>query len=280
MSKDTISLRQILDFSEFDIGLNTYPIYDFKNVDLTKVIPFGYNFRGKPITTFRDYLNNIIVNHYYFREIGQDTPMRFKIYLNRKMAEIMPYYNQMFESIDIQFNPLWNVDLTETFTHAVQDSGTNNSEGSSRVTEDLEQRSLIDESSTNNNTRTPNIQSDTITAGLSPAQNGLTNDEIKAHQFLKDATHNLNNETGTETNNTSSSNTGDNKVTNDNEVNTTNTLNNTNSNTRSETYTRKQEGSSAGYLFTQNIEQWRKIMLNIPLLIVDELKDLFYEIYE
>lgn len=295
LSKYTVELREILE-SGFDIGLDTYPIYEFTNTDISKVISFGYNYRGKAITTFREYLNNMIYNHFYFREIGQETPMRFKFFLNRKMAEIMPYYNQRFNSCDIEFNPLWNVDLTETFTHNVTDSGigtatnngteTKNENGTNHTTEDLNQDTDTTTTLTKNDSvvNTPATTIDTIKAHEDSVQNGLSNDEIRGHQFLTNADHELVTNAGTNTTLTTGTDTDHvtgsvdntntiNVTTSNDGTNTTNsTTNTTNNNTRTETYTRKQEGSSAGYLFTQNIEQWRKIMVNIPLEIIDELE--------
>lgn len=41
-----------------------------------------------------------ILNHYIERRIGFDTPTAFKINLNAKLNEIMPYYNLMFDALD------------------------------------------------------------------------------------------------------------------------------------------------------------------------------------
>ena len=57
---------------------------------------------------YRQVLNNKIINHFYLREIGAETPDRFNFYLGRKMQEIMPYYNQMYKSELLEFDPLAN----------------------------------------------------------------------------------------------------------------------------------------------------------------------------
>ena len=103
MSKYTVTLRQIIQ-SGFDIGLKDYPIYNEEH---------------------RDTLNNMIINHYFMSEIGQETPELFKIYLNNTMNEIMPRYNLMYKALDeyyAQQSLLGNIDLTTTETI----SGTNN----------------------------------------------------------------------------------------------------------------------------------------------------------
>ena len=61
----------------FDIGLQHYPIFD---------------------ETYREQLNRKIVEHFWFREIGAETPQLFKMFINRKMNEIMPLYNEVYKS--------------------------------------------------------------------------------------------------------------------------------------------------------------------------------------
>ena len=70
----------------------------------------------------RSVLNEKIIRHFWLREIGFETWGQFKWYLDMKMCEIMPYYNQLYESELIEFDPLstrsmeyrelWNVDNT------------------------------------------------------------------------------------------------------------------------------------------------------------------------
>lgn len=97
MSKYTTTIKNLID-NHFDFKLNTYPIFD---------------------ESYRETLNNNILNHYYESEIGFETASLFRFYLNQKMNEIMPYYNELYkvqrkllENEDL----LNNVNLTETFT--------------------------------------------------------------------------------------------------------------------------------------------------------------------
>lgn len=92
MSKYTVELRKLLD-SGYDLGLDDYPIYD---------------------ESYRAVLNQKIIDHFYFCEIGAETPARFKLFLNRTLNEIMPLYNQMYASAALTINPLYNFDLTES----------------------------------------------------------------------------------------------------------------------------------------------------------------------
>lgn len=53
-------------------------------------------------------LETKIIRHYYFEEIGCDTPDQFIFRLNEQLARIMPYYNQLYASELIKFNPMLN----------------------------------------------------------------------------------------------------------------------------------------------------------------------------
>ena len=89
-SEYTLELGTIVD-SGYDLGMNNYPIFD---------------------ENYRDILNQKILAHFWFREIGFETPGLFKHYLNLRMNEIMPFYNQYYESTLLKFDPLSNMNLT------------------------------------------------------------------------------------------------------------------------------------------------------------------------
>lgn len=57
-------------------------------------------------------LNEKIIRHYALREIGQETAQQFVFYLGMTMAEIMPYFNERYKTLDMEYNPLQSVDMT------------------------------------------------------------------------------------------------------------------------------------------------------------------------
>ena len=59
-------------------------------------------------------LETKIMRHFYMREIGLETVGQFKFFLEMKMNEIMPYYNQLYESELIKFDPMHDFDFSET----------------------------------------------------------------------------------------------------------------------------------------------------------------------
>lgn len=120
MSKYTTQLRYIIEM-EFDLGLKDYPIFD---------------------ETYRSVLNKKLIDHYYFREIGFETAELFKRFLNRSMNEIMPYYNQLYESVNVfkEKNPFEDKNITESSNR--KNKGTSSQTGTGTTTsEDLDVRS-------------------------------------------------------------------------------------------------------------------------------------------
>lgn len=84
-------------------------------------------------------LETKIIKHYYLYEIGFETYMRFKLALDEAMNRIMPFYNEMYKSLNFQNdNPLSNMDFYETRDTQNSNNTTmtnqDTSEGSSKTT--------------------------------------------------------------------------------------------------------------------------------------------------
>lgn len=96
-TKLTVELREII-----DAGVK---IWDFE-------YPCFYT--GDEKTAFE----KKITDHFYFRQIGQETVGRWLHMFRSRMREIMPYYNQLYESEkymkEIE-DPFATVNYTETF---------------------------------------------------------------------------------------------------------------------------------------------------------------------
>ena len=93
------------------IGLDKYPIYDEE---------------------YRTILNDKIINHFWFREIGFETAAQFAWYMRRTMNEIMPKYNRLYESLLTDFeHPLsdWtrhrDIDITNVIDQSATSAGVN-----------------------------------------------------------------------------------------------------------------------------------------------------------
>ena len=68
-----------------------------------------------------------IVDHYYMREIGLETPALFRHYAKVYMQEIMERKLPLIYSNSIQYDPLVNVDYTESFKRSSSGSASSSS---------------------------------------------------------------------------------------------------------------------------------------------------------
>lgn len=129
MSRYTTRLMDIWEqgyFTREDVEgwFKDYELTDYLTQEQIDVI----NERG---TWSKDKLATKIVDHYLTREIGYETPALFAHYVKEDMKEIMEEYLPLIYSAAIKFDPLVNVDFTETYhsTDAGLTSGTSNASG-------------------------------------------------------------------------------------------------------------------------------------------------------
>lgn len=77
MAEFTMYLKEVIENTDGHIGLDDYPIFD---------------------AAYRAPLNKKIEDHFLNREIGVETVDMFVFAVKRKMNEIMPLYNQFYQS--------------------------------------------------------------------------------------------------------------------------------------------------------------------------------------
>ena len=133
MSKYTLQLRELFEPLKFNPPLYTreeieswfkdYELADYLTQEQINVI----NSNG---IWNKDKLARKIVDHYYMREIGLETPPLFKHYAKVKMQEIMEEKLPLIYSSAIKYDPLVNVDYTETFERTADNTGESNSNSS------------------------------------------------------------------------------------------------------------------------------------------------------
>jgi len=79
-----------------------------------------------------------VIDHYRFRQIGQETPGRFLHLFRSRIREIMPYYIQLYKSQELMESiddPFGNVDITETFEQHSTGESSGNSEHTQRFSD-------------------------------------------------------------------------------------------------------------------------------------------------
>lgn len=128
MASYTMQLRKVIEYFGREEVENW-----FKDYDLTHYLTPT---QIEQITKFnvwsKDRLATKIVDNYYMREIGFETPALFKHYAKIEMKKIMERYLPKIYSNFLEYDPLSNVDFTETYTREI--SGETANSGSSNST--------------------------------------------------------------------------------------------------------------------------------------------------
>lgn len=112
MSKYTTEVRFICETAS---GLGESKGYTDVNTIITNAIPKIFTFTF-PIfdENYRTVLEKKILKHFYTREICEETVGLWKLRLDTRLNEIMPYYNKLYKSELLEFNPLYTSNLTRT----------------------------------------------------------------------------------------------------------------------------------------------------------------------
>ena len=118
-----MEIRELIStFGEDDVKgwFSQYELSDFLTPDEIKVIED----RG---TWSKEQLTQRIIDHYYTREIGTDAIGQFILFAKDKMKEVMETYAPLIYSASIEYDPLVNVNFTETYTGVTDSNSTSSS---------------------------------------------------------------------------------------------------------------------------------------------------------
>lgn len=211
-----------------------------------------------------------VIDHYYFRQIGQETVGRFLHMFRTRIKEIMPYYIDMYKSVEIMHgleNPFDNVDVVETFeqrsTGTASGSATGESSGSETVEGSASETSERTDNKTVSDSKSHKF-SNTPQGSISNLDSYMT----EASVDIASVTEQLDGTaSGTSETNTSTSTTGTASQTSSSES----------SGTVTHTLTRK--GNQGVNTFAHDIIEFRKSIINVDMLVINELNDLFLGIY-
>ncbi len=243
MAKYTFELRELFEPIKFNPPLFTRNEIEewFKDYNLNDYLT------NKQIEVInntgvwsKDKLAKMIVDHYYMREVGFETIGLFKHYAKITMQEIMEKYLPLIYSASIEYDPLVNVDYTETFNRTANIENQGSSNGTSNSTSADNSSALLIASNT--------------------PQGQISKEAILNGKYASSTSANEN-----ETN-----------VTNDT---TTNTSNTSNSDTNEE-YTKRVKGNSGVSATAQKmVLQFRENIISINKDIIDKLNELFMGLY-
>ena len=269
--KHTVILNDLIqtDFKDiFNETLNSYPIFDEE---------------------YRKILNEKIVNHYRFREIGFYSPDKFNYKLYVKLNEILPFYNVMYKKLLKENFDIFNdYNYTETYDSTNGEISESDSKNLTKTSNDINASGTSKDNTTsndtNNNTQTfdKGTQKSKVLNSDTP-QGNINIASIDGGGYLSGFT---------ETEQSSLLDTTTNNGTNESETisdsSFTNTSKGINNSENTGTFNTSREGITnyirkvTGYQGRDNIEifnKYLKSLLNIDLLIIKELEELFFIFY-
>lgn len=209
-------------------------IYEVIALSWEKVFNFPFEVYDN---NYRQVLCKKILMHYYTREIGFESVGLWKLKLQTKLNEIMPYYNKLYESTLLQFDPLIDADY-KTYHEGHDNSNTNLEQTTSNIGNKHDSFGGNDYS----------VYSDTPQGALVNVDNGT---------YLTDARKNIYNRENEGNYEDSGS------------TNGTTVYNST------DDYVNHVVGKMPGKSYAKMIQEFRDSLINVDMMIINELKDLF-----
>lgn len=169
MSKYTTEVRYLC---EVEYGANESLGFNSINNVITAAAPKIFNFDFPMFDeAYRLPLEVKILRHYYTREICEESVGLWKLRLQDRLNMIMPYYNQLYSSELIQFNPMYDVDLTKESTKDNEGEKTNNETENTQLHEtnlDETYQNNVSESNTSNTaTNSTTTENTTVSSNTS-----------------------------------------------------------------------------------------------------------------
>lgn len=279
MSKYTTEVRFIC---EVNSGLTDSVGYNKIDEVISKSLPkiFDFNF---PIfdEKYRTVLETKILKHYYTREICEETVGLWKLRLNTRLNEIMPYYNKLYESELLTVEPFNDTNYTRKSTKKtvgkIVDDGVD--DGNKVTTNDL----TTQRSDNLENKRTDNLSSVTVGSNKDKysdtpqgSLSNLANDTYLTNARIIDntaTTTDTGTQTTTNTGTQTSKNTGtiknNDKIIKHNDRDITNT----------DEYIESIIGKVSSENYSDLLIKYRNTFLNIDMLVIRDLDDLFFNLW-
>lgn len=270
MSSYTMQLRELIEmWTQYD-EIYRSPKEKIE-IGRTKLFDFDYPiFDSEYKKTFETHF----IRNFYMREIGFETEGLFKFQLETWLLIHMPYFNKLFESELLTFNPLYNseMNVTKNKTADKTQNDTRNStttastDGTSSGTNEQDATgSLVDDNFSRN------LESDNPDSRLA-----LTaNDGEGVIQYASSIKENTDNNSKTSTSNTTATDTTTSSVDSTGTVNdtTTSTINDT------EDYIEHVIGKTGTQSYAKLLQEYRESFIRIEKQIFNEMQELFMLVY-
>lgn len=226
---------------------------------------------------YRNVLCTKILKHYYMREIGAETFAMWKFWLDTRLNEIMPYYVQLYKSATLEFNPLYDVDITR--------SKSGSTGGSTDVTDSVVDTESVSGEKTSQYSGTANYTNKHDTTHTEDTLNLYndtpqgTTESLLLLDHLTDARQiKVGGGDMTESNGENESTGSSTENNNNNTERTTNKTGKTVASTTEE-YLETIKGKNGGTSYAKMLQDYRKTFVNIDMMVIEDLADLFFTLW-
>jgi hypothetical protein len=192
-----MQLKQVID-TVYNIDAQPYEPLTYNNVTYGKLPTLPeYDTIGLayyPIfhESYRKILNGKIIDEYYNQEIGTESIDNFILILRKKMDQIMPYYNQLYVSQELEFDPLLTMDIHSVgknvaegveVAHSENVSDTTSKSGSRATNLNFPQTALASNADYATSAVDSNSESD-VDATSNQDTNATTNNEMNSDNHV------------------------------------------------------------------------------------------------
>lgn len=190
---------------------------------------------------YKPALETKILRHYYTREIGFETVALWQLKLQTKLNEILPYYNQLYQSAQLRFEPFYDTDYKTDYEGKsdYKNDGVYSSDSTAERTAEYE--------SVNRD-----LYSDTPQGAL---------DGVESETYLtnarKETEDGSNNDTATTEIDTTKTETGN----------------------KEHTHNEHVYGKRGTLSYSKMLQEYRDTFLNIDMMVINELNDLFFGLW-
>ena len=253
MAKYTVELRKLLQDKHtkelINQAMSTYPLYESKSKQ--EYIPVYIPTRVE--------LNDMILRHYKYREIGFETVGRFIEELEYTLNKIMPYYNQLYMTTDLDYEILFNVNYEKSIVIDRDGTQTANANSTSQGI-----NNVTSTDSTTGDTYNKATDSDTPQSQLTITNKNIDSIDYASNVQFGHSTTGTNGES--ESNSTS---------------NVDSTSTGTTTNKDKETSKEITKGNYGQVSYQSLIRQYRELITNVTKRIIEdrEIASLFMLIY-
>ena len=276
MSKYTTELRYICEtLAGYKESQGYAKVNDIVSTVHSNVFDFRYPIFDE---SYRATLEVKILKHFYTREIAAETVGLWHLWLDQKMNEIMPYYNELYKSALIEFNPMYDIDLTKSGTRDGTKKGTttgNTSESGKSVADGV----IISQDSGSDRTNIKDTPKSNVWDYFSDTPQGGVGD-LASLSYLTNARHVVTDGAGSNRDDVL---TYGKKNQSDRDETVTRTGESQTEGTEdvltTEQYGERVIGKSGGVSYSKLLKEFRETFLNIDMMVIRELDDLFFNLW-